>query len=74
MTLADDLKGPVGRQFVSKVDKALAVLDEADRTALLDALRDSEVPVNHVAKACKRNGLDLGNVTIQNWREANGTR
>lgn len=72
MSLADDLRGPSGRQVTFKVDAVLDTLDDDDRTALEEALRDPSVTVNHIAKACRRNGVDLGNAAISNWRQANG--
>lgn len=72
MSLADDLRTPGGRQFSSKVDGILEALDGDDRTALEEVLRDPSVAVNHISKVCRRHGVDLGNVAISNWRQANG--
>lgn len=55
---------------VSKIETALAELDDDERDMLLDALRSS-MPHRAIARALGDIGYPMSEKAVSNWREAN---
>lgn len=59
---------PIGRQNL--VDIALSGLDDDEREAWVEKLRDESIPAQHIHRAMRLMGLKVGNTdsSVKTWR------
>lgn len=66
----DALNG--ARAVRNKIDRAFEFLDEEDGQRLLEALRDTSIGANTIAKALTQAGFSVSPSPVEKWRAREG--